>query len=124
MSSNDVAGRLRDRGLTLLLLSMFALFWVGQLTTGVAKYNAEQQEHGQPLVTLTQYLGTGHGWEAVFENWESEFLQMAVFVLLTTFLIQKGSPESRRPGAAELVDADPVILRTIRRRPGLSDEAG
>ena len=44
---------------------------------------------------------------ALFENWESEFLQMAVFVLLTTFLVQKGSPESRRPGAKELVDADP-----------------
>lgn len=40
-------------------------------------------------------------------NWESEFLQMAVFVLLTTFLIQKGSPESRRPHVRELVDADP-----------------
>ena len=46
-------------------------------------------------------------WEALFENWESEFLQMAVFVLLTTFLIQKGSPESRRPGVKELVDTDP-----------------
>jgi hypothetical protein len=107
MSSNDVARWFRDRGLTLLLLSMFALFLAGQLATGAAEYNAEQQEHGQPLVTLTQYLGTGHCWEAVFENWESEFLQMAVFVLLTTFLIQKGSPESRRPGATELVDADP-----------------
>ena len=43
-------------------------------------------------------MGTGHDWEATFENWESEFLQMAAFILLTTFLIQKGSPESRRPG--------------------------
>ena len=42
-----------------------------------------------------------------FENWECEFLQMAVFVLLTTCLVQKGSPESRRPGAKELVDTDP-----------------
>ena len=56
---------------------------------------------------MTDYLATGHLWEAIFENWESEFLQMAVFVLLTTFLIQKGSPESRRPGVRELVDTDP-----------------
>ena len=56
---------------------------------------------------MSDYLATGHPWEALFENWESEFLQMAVFVLLTTFLIQKGSPESRRPGVKELVDADP-----------------
>jgi uncharacterized protein DUF6766 len=97
----------RDRGLTLLLLVMFALFAVGQLATGLAEYNAEHSNHGHPPVTLRAYLGTGHPWEALFENWESEFLQMAVFVLLTTFLIQKGSPESRRPGVRELVDSDP-----------------
>jgi hypothetical protein len=107
MSSKNLLGWVRDRGLTLLLLSMFALFLAGQMATGLAEYNAEQLEHSQPLVTLNSYLGTGHPWEALFENWESEFLQMAVFVLLTTFLIQKGSPESRRPGVKELVDTDP-----------------
>src|SRR5262245_32483667 len=98
---------IRDRGLTLVLLSLFALFAVGQVATGLAEFNAEQVTHGQSAVTLRSYLSTGHPWEALFENWESEFLQMAVFVLLSTFLIQKGSPESRRPGAKELVDADP-----------------
>ena len=86
---------------------MFALFLVGQLLTGLAEYNNERAEHGQATVAVADYLATGHLWEAVFENWESEFLQMAVFVLLTTFLVQKGSPESRRPGVTELVDADP-----------------
>jgi hypothetical protein len=98
---------MRDRGLTLLLLSMFAVSLAGQVVTGRAEYNEEREAHGRPRVTLTAYLSTGHPWEALFENWESEFLQMAVFVLLTTFLIQKGSPESRRPGVTELVDADP-----------------
>ena len=85
----------RDRGLTLLLLTMFVLLLVGQLMTGLAEYNAEQEEHGQSVVTMKDYLATGHPWEALFENWESEFLQMAVFVLFSTFLIQKGSPESK-----------------------------
>jgi Domain of unknown function (DUF6766) len=98
---------IRDRGLTLLLTAMFLLFLVGQVLSGRAEYNAEQQLHGQPTVSMSGYLATGHPWEALFENWESEFLQMAVFVLLTTFLIQKGSPESRRPGVRELVDTDP-----------------
>jgi uncharacterized protein DUF6766 len=98
---------IRDRGLTLLLMAMFVLFLVGQVLTGRAEYNAEQQLHWQPTASMSGYLATGHPWEALFENWESEFLQMAVFVLLTTFLIQKGSPESRRPGVRERVDTDP-----------------
>ena len=98
---------IRDRALTLVLMALFVLFLMGQFLTGFAEYNDEQAQHGQATVTTTGYLATGHLWEALFENWESEFLQMAVFVLLTTCLIQKGSPESRRPGVTELVDADP-----------------
>ena len=98
---------IRDRALTLALMAMFLLLLSGQLITGLAEYNSEQAQHGLAAVGITDYLGTGHPWEALFENWESEFLQMAVFVLLTTFLIQKGSPESRRPGVKELVDTDP-----------------
>jgi hypothetical protein len=105
----------RDRGLTLVLMAMFLACLAGQLITGLYEYNATQHEHGETVVTLAGYLGTGHPWEALFENWESEFLQMAVFVLLTTCLIQKGSPESRRPRVKELVDADP---RHFAHEPG------
>jgi hypothetical protein len=98
---------IHDRALTLVLMAMFLVSLVGQVATGHAEYNAEQEEHGQGRAGLAEYFVTGHPWEALFENWESEFLQMAVFVLLTTSLIQKGSPESRRPGVTELVDTDP-----------------
>jgi hypothetical protein len=98
---------LRDRALTLVLMAFFLLFLAGQLLTGFYEYNATQHDHGRPPVSASAYMATGHPWEAIFENWESEFLQMAVFVLLTTVLVQKGSPESRRPGSRELVDADP-----------------
>ena len=100
-------GWIRDRALTLALMAMFLLCLVGQGLAGFAEYNDEQGQHGEAAVSMADYLATGHPWEAVFENWESEFLQMAVFVLLTTVLIQKGSPESRRPGVRELVDSDP-----------------
>ena len=100
-------GWIRDRALTLALTGLFLLCLAGQFATGRAEYNSEQAEHGRAAVSVAEYLDTGHLWEAVFENWESEFLQMAVFVLLTTVLIQKGSPESRRPGVTELVDVDP-----------------
>jgi hypothetical protein len=97
----------RDRALTLVLMAMFLVFLAGQLITGLHEYNASRAEHGEPAIAMAGYLASGHPWEAIFENWESEFLQMAVFVLLTTVLIQKGSPESRRPGVKELVDVDP-----------------
>src|SRR5687768_17717216 len=88
-------------------MAMFLVFLAAQMVTGLYEYNAMQREHGELTVSMTGYLATGHPWEALFENWESEFLQMAVFVLLTTVLIQKGSPESRRPAVKELVDTDP-----------------
>jgi hypothetical protein len=97
----------RDRALTLVLMALFVAFLAAQMVAGLYEFNATQQEHGESVVTFGGYLQTGHPWEALFENWESEFLQMAFFVLLTTRLVQKGSPESRRPGMKELVDADP-----------------
>jgi hypothetical protein len=99
--------RIRDNALTLALLAFFLLSLAGQVLAGFHEYNATQREHGVVPIEIGAYFATGHLWEAVFENWESEFLQMAVFVLLTTVLVQKGSPESRRPGAKELVDLDP-----------------
>ncbi|HUQ88334.1 MAG TPA: DUF6766 family protein [Vicinamibacterales bacterium] len=98
---------IRDRSLTLVLMAMFAISLAGQFLTGLHEYNSSQLEHHQSQVSKAEYLSTGHWWEAVFENWESEFLQMAVFVLLTTRLVQKGSPESRRPHVRESVDVDP-----------------
>ena len=97
----------RDRSLTLVMLGLFAVFWVGQILTGWTEFNQEQIDHGAVALPLLSYLFRGHPWEALFENWESEFLQMAAFVTFTAFLYQKGSPESRTPGAVELVDADP-----------------
>jgi len=75
---------------------LFAVSLVGQVLAGHRVHNNDQQEHGQPAIQLTEYLRSGHFVESVFENWESEFLQMAAFVLLTAYLYQKGSPESRK----------------------------
>jgi len=79
----------------------------GQTLTGWRVYNHEQQQHASDPVSLAAYLSTGHFGEATFENWESEFLQMTFFVLLTVALYQRGSSESKRPGVVEMVDLDP-----------------
>jgi hypothetical protein len=105
------AGRLRriwhDHGLSIVLVALFAVTMAGQTLAGWHTYNDEQQQHGDAPVTLISYLATGHFGEATFENWESEFLQMAFYVLLTVFLFQRGSSESKRPDAVEPVDLDP-----------------
>ena len=98
---------IRDRALTIVLMAMFGVFLAGQVAAGFWEYNEERAAHHGGPITITAYLATGHLWESIFENWESEFLQMAVFILLTTCLVQRGSPESRRPHIKELVDADP-----------------
>jgi hypothetical protein len=89
---------------------------VGQAATGLREHNNQQRDHGQPAIGMGEYLTSGHFWEATAENWESEFLQMGMFVVLTCFLYQKGSPESRDPeGGDDPVDNDPALQRD---RPG------
>jgi hypothetical protein len=60
---------LRDRALTLVLMALFVVFLAAQMVTGLYEYNATQREHGEPLASMTDYLATGHPWEALFENW-------------------------------------------------------
>jgi len=97
----------KENGLSIALFGFFLLFLAGQSYAGMLEYNQELEEHGRRAVGYVQYLGTGHFVEAVFENWESEFLQMAAFVVFTVFLYQKGSAESKKPDEEEPVDADP-----------------
>ena len=98
---------IRNNGLSIVLLSLFLVSFGGQAIAGWRTHNDDQIKHGQSPVTFGAYLGTGHFWEATGENWESEFLQMAMFVLLTTVLYQKGSAESKRLDVTEDVDLDP-----------------
>lgn len=98
---------LRNNGLSLVLLGIFLATLIGQSVTGFQVYNNDQRENHQPTVAFGTYLTTGHFVEAVFENWESEFLQDAAYVLLTVYLFQRGSSESKDPDKEEPVDADP-----------------
>ena len=96
-----------ENGLSIVFGGLFLLVLVGQAGAGHYQYNEEQQEHGQPTVNFVNYLGSSHFLEATMENWESEFLQMFAFVVLTAFLYQKGSAESKKPDEHETVDREP-----------------
>lgn len=97
----------RNNSLSIVLGALFLLTLIGQTWSGWLTFNAEELTHDQNPIALSAYLLSGHFWEATGENWESEFLQMAMFVILTCFLHQKGSTESKRIDVVEGVDLDP-----------------
>ncbi|WP_364746864.1 DUF6766 family protein [Arthrobacter sp. LAR12-1-1.1] len=97
----------KEHGLLLANIGLFAIFFGGMVLSGASTYSDEQMAHGEPAVTVLRYLGTGAFLEATFENWESEFLQMGMYVVLTVFLFQKGSSESKPMGRTAPQDEDP-----------------
>lgn len=102
----------RNNGLSLVFISLFLVSLTGQLITGYHEHNKERREDGVPALSPGQYLQSGHFVQATFENWESEFLQMALFVILTISLRQKGSSESKQMEGKEEVDREPSPQRT------------
>ena len=97
----------RDYALGWVLLGLFVVFWIGQTLAGWREFLAEQSEHGQ----VAQVFGDdGYVWNwarTTLENWQSEMLQVFAMVVLTSFLIFKGSPESR--------DGDDEMKETLAR---------
>lgn len=100
----------RNNSLSIVFLGLFLLALSGQAFTGFKEHNKEREEDNQPAISLSSYLSSGHFLQATFENWESEFLQMALFVILTISLRQKGSSESKKFEEEE-VDREPSARR-------------
>ncbi len=85
----------RDYNLSIVLAILFLTSWALQTWTGWQEYVADQQSHQEAARLLGQ---DGYIWrwaEATMENWQSEFLQLFTFVILTSFLIHRGSAESK-----------------------------
>ncbi len=85
----------KNYNLSIVLFGLFAIALALQTWMGWHEFRAEQESHGE----IAYWLGDGgYVWawgEATFENWQSEFLQLFTFVVLTAFLVHKGSHESR-----------------------------
>jgi hypothetical protein len=109
---------LRENGLSIVVVALFLVFLAGQSLAGFSEYNQTQLEHREATVSYLSYLSSPHFVEAVAENWESEFLQMFVYVLFTAFLFQKGSAESKKLDEPEEVDRDPRKSRNNPDAPG------
>jgi hypothetical protein len=109
----------RDNGLTIALVAMFLFSGLGRSWSGHAAYNEELRAHGSEAIGLLAYLTSGDFLSALFENWESEFLQMSAYVMLTAMLFQRGSAESRDPDDPDRPD-DELPRATRSRSPVLS----
>lgn len=103
---------LYNNSLSITFLLLFIITIVAQVFTGLHQYNDFLNDHNQDPIRILQYFRSGHFIEATFENWESEFLQMALFVWLTIFLHQKGSSESKQLSGKENADRQPEIHPT------------
>jgi hypothetical protein len=97
---------LRDNGLTIVLL-LATLFTLVGMLTGLTVHNEDLAGHGASTMSMAQYVVSAHFLSALFENWESEFLQMSAYVILTAFLFQRGSAQSKAPDAPSPQDEDP-----------------
>lgn len=86
---------LRDNGLSLALFSLFVLCEVGLSCAGWREYDADRRQHDLPDLSYAAYVTSSAFVEATTENWESEFLEMFAYVLLTALLYQRGSAESK-----------------------------
>ncbi|MCO5066478.1 MAG: hypothetical protein M9924_19005 [Rhizobiaceae bacterium] len=109
----------RDSGLTIALAALFLFSALGMIWSGHSAYNEELQHHGLPAIGLLAYLISGDFLSALFENWESEFLQMSAYVMLTAMLFQRGSAESRDLDDPARPD-DELPAATRKRNPFLS----
>lgn len=114
------ASFLSRNGLGIAVLLMMVAAWLAQVATGYSAHNQELIEHHQASLPFSGYLVSGDLWSATFENWESEFLQMGVYVLLIIWLRQKGSAESRPFDETE-ADDDPT---PDSAKPEMGDRAG
>jgi hypothetical protein len=93
--------------LSIVVLTFMLIFLSGQFISGMKLFNAERISNGLQKLSAIEYSKSGHFISATFENWESEFLQMAFYVFLTIYLRQKGSSESKSLYKKEAVDREP-----------------
>jgi hypothetical protein len=88
-----------SNSLLLVMTSIWLLTWLAQSVTGRIAYNADQLDHHLAALSWTGYLGTPDFWDRTLQNWQSEFLAVGSMAVLSVYLRQRGSPESKPVGA-------------------------
>jgi hypothetical protein len=89
---------LRENGLSLVFFGFFVLAVTGQAFAGWHDFNDQATAHHETTISLGRYLTSSSFGNALLENWQSEYLQFTLYILLTVWFVQRGSPESKKPG--------------------------
>lgn len=93
--------KLYKNSLSLAFLALFLVTFAGHAVSGARKYNQEQLAHGSgEQLSALEYMGRAQFWYESFQNWQSEFLAVFSIVVLSIWLRQWGSPESKPVHAA------------------------
>jgi hypothetical protein len=92
--------RVYGRSLGLVMAFLFVWSWLAQSVAGTAAHNEERLRELQAPLTWTEYIGTADFWNRTLQNWQSELLAVASMAILSVYLRQRGSPESKPVGAA------------------------
>jgi hypothetical protein len=88
-----------ENSLLIVMGVIFIAAWFAQSVSGWTVFNDQQIAHGESQLSWLSYIGTSDFWEATLQNWQSEFLAVGSFAVLTIYLRQRGSPESKPVGA-------------------------
>lgn len=97
-SASTARFRLREHGLSIAFAAIFLAALFGQSIAGLAAYNADQMAHHAATVGWLDFVTSSDFVVDVAENWQSEYLQFFLFILATIWLVEKGSPESKKVG--------------------------
>ena len=119
VNSSKVTRFVRNNALGLVLVATFVVVWLaGQTSAGLRVYNQQRHDAGLAPIGWPQYLTTSHFGEATFENWESEFLQMAMYVVLTVSSCSGVQPSRGRSRARRTSTKTRCFIATTPTRRG------
>jgi hypothetical protein len=90
---------LYSNSLLIVMTAIWLASWAAQSVSGRVAYNADQLDHQEAALTWVQYIGTSDFWNRTLQNWQSEFLAVGSMAVLSIYLRQRGSPESKPVGA-------------------------
>jgi hypothetical protein len=118
--------RARQHGLSIAFGAIFVLALIGQSIAGLGVFNEEQVSHGLSPVSYGEFVTSSDFVVDVAENWQSEYLQFFLFIFATIWLVQKGSPESKKPGDEGLgSDKDQLVREhALRNSPKWAKVSG